>query len=232
MDRRIEIVDGVKLIENIVTFQGEGPDAGKRMLLLRVKNCNRKCRWCDTKVKMRILQEGLYSLDSLQETIDREKCGVMITGGEPTFGPHIEDTIKILDKLDYPLANVETNGYNLRRLLSGSFISATEKPVKFIVSPKIYNENELDSERENLTSLLKHSNVFVKYVIGEDPFLGFLDFLVDRRFFSCDIRERVYLMPRGETRVEQLRNAPEVFELAEKYKMNFSGRQHIMYEFI
>ena len=44
---------GINLIENIITWQGEGPDCGQRMLLLRFKECDRveekrPCPWCYT----------------------------------------------------------------------------------------------------------------------------------------------------------------------------------------
>ena len=43
----------INLIENFVSWQGEGPDSGQAMIILRFKNCNLNCPWCDTKVKMR-----------------------------------------------------------------------------------------------------------------------------------------------------------------------------------
>ena len=43
----------VKLIENFQSYQGEGPDMGQAMIILRFKTCNLKCVWCDTSVKMR-----------------------------------------------------------------------------------------------------------------------------------------------------------------------------------
>jgi len=58
----------VKVIEAINTFQGEGIDSGKRCLLLRFKYCSRKipCYFCDTQVKLRILEEMDISLDHIQ----------------------------------------------------------------------------------------------------------------------------------------------------------------------
>ncbi len=47
----------VRAIEVFITYQGEGPDSGQRMLLVRYKRCNRNCPWCDTEVKMRISHE-------------------------------------------------------------------------------------------------------------------------------------------------------------------------------
>jgi len=52
----------VKLIENFVSWQGEGPDSGKTMIILRFKTCDRNCSWCDTTVKMRITAEAPHKL--------------------------------------------------------------------------------------------------------------------------------------------------------------------------
>ena len=51
----------VRLIENFCSFQGEGPDVGRTMVILRFKTCNLNCPWCDTKVKMRASNEATYS---------------------------------------------------------------------------------------------------------------------------------------------------------------------------
>ena len=59
----------VRLIENFVSWQGEGPDSGRTMIILRFKTCNLRCSWCDTSVKMRISAEAPYSLEDIQATI-------------------------------------------------------------------------------------------------------------------------------------------------------------------
>ena len=60
----------VKLIENFVSWQGEGPDSGQAMIILRFKSCNLRCPWCDTAVKMRISAEAPHSLSDIQKTED------------------------------------------------------------------------------------------------------------------------------------------------------------------
>ena len=64
-------MNSVKLIESCITWQGEGPDSGRRMLMLRFKRCNRNCSWCDTQVRMRNAMESDYSLHDLQLIIDQ-----------------------------------------------------------------------------------------------------------------------------------------------------------------
>ena len=119
----------VKLIECFDSFQGEGPDSGHAMIILRFKTCNRKCPWCDTAVKMRISMEAPYKLSDLQKRIKKSYSGLLITGGEPTVERHFDETVILLNELTYPIANVESNGYKLYDLVMA--VNET-KPVKFM----------------------------------------------------------------------------------------------------
>lgn len=215
----------VKLIEFFRSFQGEGVDRGRSMIILRFKYCNKNCSFCDTSVKMRISQEGIYNLEDIQKTIDKYKCGILVTGGEPTIKKHFDETLLLLNKLNYPIANVETNGYDLLRLIP---LSDPEKLINYSYSPKIFTSKDLDDEMKITEKLIKHPNVYFK-VVYEDrslvkAYLGFLG--------GFDINQRVYLMIEGVTRADLIRNSGVVFDACENYKFNFSSRDHIIYGFI
>ncbi|MCK5614868.1 7-carboxy-7-deazaguanine synthase QueE [Candidatus Pacearchaeota archaeon] len=218
-------METVKLIEVITTFQGEGPDSGQRMLLCRFKKCNRNCSWCDTAVKMRVEHEGIFHLTALQDIINNDKCGLMITGGEPTIPVQIDQTVNLLNKLDYPTANVETNGYRLMELISKVKPS---KNVKYIWSPKIFNSADYDEAFSLLNDINDFPSVFIKLVY-EDR-LEVIEFL--KVASGADINNRIYIMPKGITQEELLSNAPNVFDIAEEYQVNFSSRQHIIFNFV
>lgn len=215
----------IDIIESIVTWQGEGIDTGKRMLLLRFKYCNRVCHFCDTLVKMRVQQEAKCTLESIQEVLDQEKVSVMITGGEPTFIPHLASTVSLLNDLVYPLCNVETNGYALLDLIDSVDSS---KNVHYMYSPKIFTEQELEQEIERTKELRSYQQVFMKVVYeNRQLIITYLEFLS-----KLDINQRVWLMPEGDTREKLLKHAPRVFDMCEKYKFNFSTRSHIIYGFV
>lgn len=223
-------MDKVKLIECINTFQAEGPDSGKRMLICRFKYCNRVCPWCDTLVKMRVEQEGNYDLTELQTILDKEKTGLLITGGEPTLDtkPHsqFESTALMLNELNYPIANVETNGYALQELIPQV---KRHKYVRYIYSPKFFKDSELAAVKSDVENYLNVGNVCLKIVCEDTSnMVDFLEHLNDIGFDNS----RIYLMPQGKTRDELLRNSPIVFDMAEEYKFNFSSRQHIIYDFV
>jgi 7-carboxy-7-deazaguanine synthase len=221
----------VTLIESFKTFQGEGPDAGRPMLILRFKECNKRCQWCDTAVKMRISMEFEMSLENIQKQINENNCGILVTGGEPTFKKNFDQTLMLLNELKYPIANVETNGYNLFDLLMK--VSILDKNIKFMYSPKIFSKVDLENEKKKIATFQDNVNVFLKVVYDKnyqeliDEFLAYvitLDNIVKDH--------RLYLMPEGVTRVDLLRNASIVFDACEKYKASFSSREHIIYSFV
>lgn len=218
-------MESVKLIENFCSFQGEGVDRGKSMIILRFKYCNKNCFWCDTKVKMRISNEANYELEEIQKVINEQYAGILITGGEPTINKHFNDTLKLLNKLSYPIANVETNGHDLVRLIP---LVDPEKLINYSYSPKIFNETELEIEMDRTKKLIKYPNVYFKVVYENREYvLWYLDWLS-----KLNVNQRVYLMVEGITRVDLIKNSGEVFDACEKYKFNFSSREHIIYGFI
>ncbi len=216
----------INLIEVIVSWQGEGVDIGKRFLLCRFKYCDKKCHFCDTLTKMRAFAETEILLKQLQEIINKQKVNLMITGGEPTYSHQLNQTISMLNNLDYPLANVETNGLNLLELIKEV---NPNKNINYSYSPKIFNDNEYDTAFNLIKKLVKHENVFLKLVISKkDKFIiDYLDNITN--FFPTN---RIYLMPLGKTKEEIFINAPYMFDMAEKYKSNISSRMHLIYDFV
>jgi len=215
----------VSLIECINTWQGEGVDTGQRMLLCRFKYCDRKCRWCDTLVKMRAEQELEVSLTKLQEIIDEERTGLLVTGGEPTFSKQLNQTIAMLNDLNYSIANVETNGLGLLDLIKDV---DPNKNVHYSYSPKIFNDDDYDTALELSNMLSSNPNVYMKVVYANEQIV--YDFLcaVVKVFPS----NRIYLMPQGKNKEEMFSNAQAVFDKAEEFKTNVSSRMHLVYDFV
>ena len=216
----------VKLIENFVSWQSEGPDSGQAMIILRFKTCNLKCPWCDTSVKMRISAEAPYQLSDIQETVNERRAGLLITGGEPTVGRHIDETAMLLNDLDYPVANVESNGYQLRGLIK---MVDPSKNVRFIYSPKMFKPKDLQDVIEETRKILPLENVYIKVVWDGSEFVKkYMEWLSNQELPAT----KVWLMPEGITRSDLIRNAEGVFDACEKYRFNFSSRSHIMFGFV
>ena len=219
----------LNLIECGITWQGEGPDSGKRMLLLRFKRCNRNCPYCDTQVKMRASQEFSVSLREIQNIVNTQIVGIMITGGEPLFNLNYVNTLKVLQNIDCPLFNIETNGLRLDDILKEVKLKSPDNQIKFILSPKLFCEDDLDFYKDLINKINNDPRVFIKLVYEKTEFNDkFLTFLSDKSFH----KQRIYLMPEGKTREELLKNSPIVFDKAEEYKVNVSSRDHLIYNFI
>ena len=215
----------IRAIELFITWQGEGPFSGHRMLLVRYKRCNRDCPWCDTKVKMRISNEFEVPIKEIQQTIEENKLGLMITGGEPGYSLNYTYTINLINETNTYLYNVETNGIQLEQMVS----EIKKKNVKFILSPKIFNDEDINFYFNLINNIKEDDRVYLKLVYeGSDYNNRLLDYLSSLNFDNS----RIYLMPEGKTRDEIITNSSKVFDAAEKYKVNFSGRDHIIFDFI
>ncbi len=222
----------VNLIECFNTFQGEGPDSGQAMIILRFKNCNLNCPWCDTKVKMRISMEAPYKLKEIQETIIKTRSGLLITGGEPTIKKHFNDTLSLINDLNYPVANVESNGYRLSELIEKA---DPTKNVHYMYSPKIFNakDRDLALSHSNLLLTAYPDKVYIKIVYEDRPeihqYLEWMSIFIGNNISNFN---KVWLMPEGTHRADLISNAGMVFDVCEKYRFNFSSRSHIIFGFV
>ena len=216
----------IRIIENFHTFQGEGPDAGKKMLFIRYKRCNRNCCWCDTQVRLRISNEFETPIRDIQNSITENNTNLGITGGEPTFYHNLTSTIDLINEINCNLVNVETNGYNLIGLIEKV---DKNKNVKYILSPKLFTDEDMIFYKDLANKIKDNESVYIKLVYEERTMIiEFLDYLQEIEFDSL----RIFLMPEGVDRETLLAHAPKVFDAAEKYKTNFSSREHIIYGFI
>jgi hypothetical protein len=89
--------------------------------------------------------------------------------------------------------------------------------------------------------LLSHPKVYIKIPYWRDEnidaYCKWLSKEMDERMLSenCDyyyFDKKVWLMPIGDTTELQKTNSSDVMDACEKYSFNFSGRTHIMYDFI
>jgi organic radical activating enzyme len=219
----------VKLIENFVSWQGEGPDSGRTLIILRFKTCNLKCPWCDTSVKMRVSAEAAHLLSDIQKTINEKRAGILVTGGEPTIRRHFDEAVLLLNVLDYPVANVESNGHRLKELVLATTAS---KNVKFMYSPKIFTLKDFEEATEKATSLLNFDNVYFKIVFERTEHIEAFCTWLSSRVQGRRAANRIWMMPEGVTRADLIRNSEDVFDACEKYKFNFSSRDHLIYDFV
>ena len=225
----------MKLIEVFNTYQGEGPDAGRQMTIARHRECDRveegrACPWCDTLVKMRISCEAEYSIESINEQVSKTR-GLMITGGEPTYGDNFKNTIDLLRITDYDICNIETNGHRIEELVE--VINEDDKlknlNIKIMYSPKFFNETEWQCQVDNIKGVITDKRVFLKFVNDKSIYL---EMCLKNIIMPNHDKNQIWIMPEGKTREELIINSGETMDIIEKYSVNFSSRNHIMFGFV
>ena len=223
----------IKLIEVANTWQGEGPNTGRQMLITRFKHCNRRCDFCDTWIKMTSSIEGSYSIDDINAALKKTKA-LMITGGEPTLQTekikHLEHTLHMLEKCEYQLANIETNGHMIDMLIFEiDRMKLDQSKINIMWSPKIFNENDYNIEKSRIGTVICNPMVYVKIVVdGNEWSNKFIKEISSR----CGDKNKIYLMPLGVTKEEIAGNWDNCVDMADKYNTNISSRLHIMNDFV
>jgi organic radical activating enzyme len=224
----------MKLIEVFNTYQGEGPDSGRQMTIARHRACDRvdhknACPWCDTLVKMRISCEADYSIEDINLQV-KLTSGLMITGGEPSYRDNLDNTRTLLRETDFSVCNIETNGYNVSALLNiVSDFELRDKDIKVIYSPKFFSEVELQTEVEHILSVIKDEHLYLKFVNdGAQYIYTCLDAIVP---LQRD-KNQIWVMPEGKTREDLIKNSGPTMDLIEKFGVNFSSRNHIIFGFV
>lgn len=88
------------------TVQGEGFNAGRAALFVRLPFCNLKCSWCDTEFdSFKVWSEGALAAAAKDYPVGF----AVITGGEPSMNKHVHRVIQILRDQNFEIA-MESNG--------------------------------------------------------------------------------------------------------------------------
>lgn len=232
----------IPLIEKIMTWQGEGCNAGKRMLLVRFKYCNCHCPFCDTWTKMGESNEKCFSLnDIISDISDQSIENLMITGGEPTLTTsreglrsNLDSTIDMLTYVPFEYADVETNGYNIEDLLHKSIKIMSfqrKKKINISYSPKFFKESDVTDAltKCKYLTLYKPYIPILKVVVGTELSDMFVSRLILEKVYNPN---NVYLMPLGASNEEIQKSFPKVVDMASALKCNISGRMHLTHNFV
>lgn len=197
-------------------FQGEGPSAGRRAVLLRLHGCNLTCSWCDTpwtwdpdRVDPRRPGTEMHVEDVVQAIHSLSPDAlIVISGGEPLM--QVDDLWRLTTWLPYwREIEVETNG---------------TKPApkwfdrcKWNVSPKLANSGRAS----RLHPSWRHPDIRFKFVVRT---------VADVQAVAQMQLEpnRVWIMPEGTTGRRILHTARLVESAVADAGFNLSLRQHIL----
>lgn len=156
-----------KITQVIPVIQGEGPKVGVPSLLIRFRDCNLNCPFCDTQWSNKHT-EANFSWNDIEEYLDKYPHidNIMITGGEPflyakQIGELISEVIKKRENQIKTL-EIESNGtlineVNCSKLFIGIPSGKIKKSIN--VSPKLGPEcySERRSSRDILDTYAKNS---------------------------------------------------------------------------
>lgn len=156
-----------EVIEIYSAVQGEGVNAGLPMVIVRLRGCNLRCPWCDTKYAWPDAGVGSKSMNA-QAIVEEVKRypnirWVMLTGGEPTM-QDLSSLCSALNAIGRSTA-LETNGtLPIHRGVDWA-----------CVSPKL---NVLGGDRILIPNLLIANEL--KFVVGCEEDLNLVNqFLID-----------------------------------------------------
>ena len=218
----------MKVSEVFCSIQGEGYNAGKKAVFLRMALCNLACEWCDTKYtwdwKNYEYEREVKDMSTDQVKADLLKYQVphlVLTGGEPLLQqqqllPLLED----LKEMEF-FIEVETNGT----------IIPTDNIVRIVdqwnVSPKLENSANSSLSREKpevyryFGRLPKAS---FKYVIRTPEYLNEVRKLAER--YSIP-RSKILLMPEARTKGELAARTAWLKDVSSNMGYSFSTRLQI-----
>ena len=130
----------LKVNDIFYTLQGEGGQAGKAMIFVRLQTCNLACSYCDTEFES---GKEMAMDEILQECQKYPSCNILWTGGEPLLQLNQGHVDFFNDKSYYQ--SLETSG-SLKYLLRGMrYITISPKVAEHVLSN---NFQSIDSVEE------------------------------------------------------------------------------------
>ena len=221
------------------TIQGEGKNAGKPVMFIRVARCNLACGYCDTPftwnwIGTKFLHPDKYdpkqemhevSIDSilakLQELSQTTKH-IVVSGGEPLLQQNeLTELIRLVKEQGY-FVEVETNGTIVP---TDEFLGIVDQ---VNCSPKLSNSGSdnrptMRERPKALKRLSQSEKTCFKFVVTSDDDMREIVELIKKYNL-----QQVYLMAEGQTKEEQESRQEQVQELAQRYGFSFSPRLHVL----
>jgi 7-carboxy-7-deazaguanine synthase len=209
-------------------FQGEGPYTGRIVHFLRLGLCNLRCSWCDTAYTWDATRYDIHA-ECPDRTADQiaallPTTGIVIlSGGEPMIHQH-NPALHAAIPPGVEL-HVETNG----TLIPGPW--ALARIHHFTVSPKVADQGDPEHRRirpaalHAYADLARQGRAIFKCVVSDVP-----DVLAVARFMDTyDLPPAArWVMPEGISAEVVLRRAVTIGDVAARYGLNLTLRQHVL----
>ena len=212
------------------TIQGEGIYSGHPAMFIRLQGCTLACKWCDT---LDVWPRGNdYSFDELFDMFDQHEVAKRLyqghhliwTGGSPLKQQDsiIKFTQEFVDRYSFkPFFEIENEAVLEPKPEMLSIIDCWNN------SPKLSNSGMKENIRIKpnvLECMHDAGNVWWKFVISSEA-----DWEEIKRDFLPHInKDRVILMPCGQTREELEKTREMTIDLAIKHNVTYSDRMHVV----
>ena len=199
--------------EIFYSIQGEGPNAGKPAIFLRLFGCNLRCVWCDSMFAVTGKEYQAFEIDEVTREIQKYPCKhVVITGGEPLLQ---QKGLKALLK--------GLPGYSFEIETNGSIPLEIEEFIEQInCSPKLKNSG---NPAYPLAIKPQNKAVIYKFVVQkEEDMKAVREYIKENEIPA----EKVYLMPEGVNKKIVQERSEWLVEICKKEGYNFTSRLHIL----
>lgn len=164
------IRQGLPVMEDFYTIQGEGFHQGKAAYFIRLAGCDVGCFWCDVKESWDEEKHPVLSLDEIIKKIKSTNTDIaVITGGEPLM--HNLDDLTHLLQSGKIKTHIETSG---AYPLSGHWDWICVSPKKFKkplietlskaneLKVVVYNKTDFDWSEENARHVNENCKLYLQ----------------------------------------------------------------------
>lgn len=216
----------VNIVEQFMSIQGEGPLQGSTAWFIRLRGCNLKCAYCDSKFTW---AEG-EKVEFTELPTPNKVNLIVITGGEPLWegNGNRTDTLYLIDKLREMYGavriQIETNGTCFPFYWEDSNIS-------YSVSPKLKNAGkdlswDISTLREYVSIFQEGADVILKPVVcSVEDVKEVYDIVNHQLGFPVN---KVWVMPEGSTKEQIMEVGRQILPQVISCGFNISMRLHYM----
>jgi 7-carboxy-7-deazaguanine synthase len=196
------------------SMQGEGPNAGKIAVFLRLAGCNLKCPWCDTKYARKGQKMSVGDVLEGVLTLAGSCKFIVITGGEPLLQQEsLRDLLHGLKHLDFEI-EMETNGTIVP---AAGFMGRVNY---WSVSPKVFDSVPNNEVIEFFVAASEMNFITFKFVVATEMDVERVKQLCCLKFIPL---EDVRLMAK-DTPKTTLERQKWLVDVCVKNGINFSSR--------
>jgi 7-carboxy-7-deazaguanine synthase len=223
------------LVESFLSFQGEGPRAGRLSHFIRFGGCNLSCGFaggwqCDSGYTWDARNFDLRkeitmtSPEDIAALVDEECDDVVLTGGEPLMHQNNPDwgTLLRLLTVKRKFVSVETNGTIAPNPVTQTFIQ------HYSISPKLSNTTHKRGQSPELADWqahLKHHHTCLKFVVSTGAEVKEAVSLADSHGWP---RCNVWMMPEGTDTARLQESFPAIARAAIEQRVNVCHRLHVL----